>query len=268
MLTAHHIARCSLERKCVLSLKELEAFEFIASREKARTLYDHSGSSNNQDSKLVKTIDGSVESVLEELPDEETRNTFLADLKKFMELVLRNGSYHKEDYVHRYLYQYWNELDRPKHTTANFTASYFKGRIRDGEQSPIHRVIKKIIGEDKAFPDIIAINMDMKTLWVIDVKNESLSSRSAGDRALGQILRYYQIARHQCDVGSLTKWRVVPVLVAKDCDSIFWDSIPTYFREFLELFHWKSHKSGGLSLVDGKDAIKQTIRGRPFKALR
>lgn len=126
-------------------------------------------------------------------------------------------------------------------------------------------LVSKVYKGGEHVPDIIAISSEPSPiLYVIEIKNEGID-----DRALGQILRYYQVVRNICDrsVTRCNARRVTPVLVVPPTDGLsFWDSVPFHFREVVEIYFWRSNSDGSIELVDGKACLRRMARGRVFSA--
>jgi hypothetical protein len=258
MLSTELIIRLISERKCLRSTEHLGSAEHLISRHSFPALFR--GETQQQEVDFVKLIFGRLESVLANLDDDGR-----ASVQFFMQDVLRNGKIHNEEFLHRYLFEFWDDAWLNQEESFGLLEKFYKCQL-DEYASPFAKsVIPKLYKRGEHVPDIIAISGDAtKRVFVIEIKNEPLD-----DRALGQILRYYQVVRHACDRNTLygSAKRVVPVLVVPEGDLSFWDSVPFHFREVLEILYWRLSSDGRVELVDGKAVLRRISGGRIFATI-
>ncbi len=258
MLTSELIVRLICDRKCIRSVIPLSSSEHLISRESFPSLFR--GEIREQEAEFIWLIFDRLDSVLRNL-DEVGRNS----VRQFMQDVLRNGKIHNEEFLHRYLFEFWEDAWLTLNGSFKFQEKFFKCKVNDAGSRFSRNLIARIRNAGENIPDIIAISGDVdKTIFVIEIKNEPLD-----DRALGQILRYYQVVRHACDrdTRSGDVKRVVPVLVVPSGDVTFWDSVPFHFREVLEILYWRVSSSGVVELVDGKSVLRRISGSRRFAAM-
>jgi hypothetical protein len=252
MISLETLQRLLTERKCPCTLLPLSPDEYVVSRKSFPKLYG--GGRGDSESKFISAIFDHIPSVLSSQSESDVRDC----IRGFMQLVLRNGTMHSEDFLHRYIFEFWGEIEHP-FTSKSITESYFKCQDRDSTNSDFFRhLVRKIYQSGKTVPDIIACTRSSE-IFVIEIKNAELD-----DRALGQILRYYQIVRSTCDRSFFDKsaWKITPILIATAGRLDFWDSLPMHFREFLEIFFWQTTSDGRINLIDGKASLRESAKSR------
>ena len=250
LLQVDFVLRMIAEQKCLRSARILQEGEHLVSRRAFPSLY--AGSYDQGEADFVRYIH-EVFPKLFTIGDHELRGR----LRRFMQLVLRNGRVHNEDFLHRFLFEFWADVCGSSGTQFTLGEKYFKGQNASGETAFTKNVVKRVYRGAENIPDIMAFSgASDRIVYIIEIKNEVLD-----DRALGQILRYYQVTRSICD-RIATHWyvsKVVPVLVVPDGNRSFWDSLPFHFREVIEIVYWKSAADGSVELHDGKRALREMV---------
>jgi hypothetical protein len=167
---------------------------------------------------------------------------------------------HQEDFVQHYVFQFWSDLWGFGSPPIQLSERYFEGKTLDSSTYFARDIVSRIYEGHKTVPDIIALGGETnQTLYIVEIKNVPLD-----DRAVGQILRYYQVARSVCDriPSQCDIRRIVPVLVVPSSDLTYWHSLPYFFREFLELLYWRTSSDGSVRLVDGKQSLRSIARSK------
>ncbi len=218
------------------------------------------GETKVEEAEYIKLIVQGLDSIFSEL-DETQRGS----VKCFMRDVLRNGKIHNEEFLHRYLFHFWDDAWLSHHGAVAIREKFFKCNVSDSASRFGRSLVGRVYNRGEHIPDIIGIAGDSdERIYVIEIKNEPLD-----DRALGQILRYYQVVRNACDRDALygNVKRVVPVLIVPDGGISFWDSVPFHFREVLEILYWRLNSIGDVVLVDGKSVLRRISGGRRFPSM-
>jgi hypothetical protein len=258
MLSRETVERLILEGKCVFHTTPLAHDEQVISRKGFPFLYR--GESNECEIRQIANILKLIPELLR-----SDNSTLKERVQGFMQLVLRNGNILNEDFLHRYLFEFWNELQHGNLGQVELLEKYFKG-TPDGTDSDFHkRFVAKVVSGNEHIPDIIGYSTNWGgTAYIIEIKKEMID-----DRALGQILRYYHRARSAADRNFFGPpiYRVVPVLVSAKGDLSIWDAVPYYFKEIVEILYWRMDHAGRLRLIDGKASLRVASSERIWNGL-
>jgi len=258
MLSRESAERLILQNKCIIRTCPLEGDENIVSRVSVPLLYR--GESSDGELRIVSNILKLIPKLL------ESENDLIRNrVRGFMHLVLRHGNVFNEDFLHRYLFEFWNEFDHGHLGKINLEEKYFKGFGPTPSTDFHESFVAKVISGNSHIPDIVGYSsLSGGTVFIIEIKKEGID-----DRALGQILRYYQRGRSVADRlrfgPSVSK--VIPVLVCSEGDLSVWDAVPYYFKEVLEIFYWRMDHTGRLHLIDGKSSLRYAARERVWRSL-
>jgi hypothetical protein len=258
MLSLETTKRLILERKCLFSTISLVPEECVVSRNQFPKLY--LGEYSVDESRLIGNLICQIPELF------LYGNEFIRDqIKRFMEIVIRNGQIHNEEFVHRYIHEFWGDIDRSNLHSIEFSESYYKGQSWDLQSDFYDLFVRKVVAGNDHLPDIIAYSSNNGgTAWLIEIKKDSID-----DRALGQILRYYHRGRVIADrnrFGVGIK-NVVPVIICHQGSLTFWDAIPFHFREILEILFYRVDNSGRIKLIDGKTSLRNSASERVWGSL-
>lgn len=259
MLNLDTLVRLHNERKCIFSTKILADEECLISKHAFPRFYKRE--SDKEEIVALEQIIQIIPSILLKDPSQNLRN----DIKKFMQSVLKHGSLHNEDFIHKFLFEYWEDVCKEQ-TGIVFKEKYFKGdsteSLNETETHFYKNIVKKVYKGKTHVPDIIGVcDQPFKCVYVIDIKNQSLD-----DRSLGQILRYYQVVRSICDKYDQRyhSYKVIPVLMAIDGSLSgglqYWYTIPFHFREILDIYFWFATADGLIELRNGKSHFRQNSK--------
>ena len=100
MLPMEMFMRLVHERKCVRTSAPLQPEEHIVSQSAFPKLF--AGVTDAKETKFILSIFATLEHSLGSLSD-----TAKMDARQFMQIVLRHGGIHNEEFLHRYLYEFW-----------------------------------------------------------------------------------------------------------------------------------------------------------------
>jgi hypothetical protein len=167
-----------------------------------------------------------------------------------------------EWYVHLYLFHFWNDCWAHDDEKLELSERYSQGRS-NGSNTLFATKLLPRLGEADAYPDIVGPGgPHRRDLMIVEIKFDDLD-----DRAVGQILRYYSIARNACD----RTWhgcdirRIVPVLVVTKTRHTFWNAIPAHIREFIHIYSYRVDPIGRrLLLTDARRALDTQTRESMF----
>jgi hypothetical protein len=257
MLSPDLLLRLISQRKCLRSAVPLSVEELLISRSSFPHLFR--GEFAKDEADFIGHIFARIVGILPLVADEGR-----TAIRGFMQEVLRNGKIHSEEFLHRYLFEFWDDTWMDAGDGFSLCEKFYKCKLQDGVSAFAKSVVPRVYLSGQNIPDIIGISgKASKCVYVIEIKNEPLD-----DRALGQILRYYQVVRTVCDKhwlhGSVK--RVIPVLVVPEGSLSFWESVPFHFREVLEILYWRLNSHGAIELVDGKAVLRQISGSRVFVA--
>ncbi|HZH78338.1 MAG TPA: hypothetical protein VEY88_20080 [Archangium sp.] len=256
MLSPELLLESLTEGRCLRSRIRLTGDERVLSRSTFPSLY--TGGNDAKEAAFLKEIFRTIPATLR-MP--ELSNDHRDGIRAFMAMVIRLGGMHKEDFVHRYIFEFWESLWPESEDPISMPERYYKG-TPDGPQTPFSRTVLPKIRTIEAATDIIGVGgPSSRTLFLVEIKLAELD-----DRGLGQILRYYQLGRtacdrfyHDCDLRNVT-----PVLILKDAALHFWDAVPQYFREVLKVYYYRVTEDEHLHLVDGRRILQSLARDRIY----
>lgn len=178
-------------------------------------------------------------------------------VRLFMSQVIHNGNVHKEDFVHNYLFHFWERTWTQADDPIILSERYFQGDCEDPKTTFARNFLPKFRSKE-AIVDIVGLGgVSSRTLYLVEVKLGEID-----DRAVGQILRYYLRARHTCDFKyhNCDIRRIAPVLITRPSRIDFWEAFPFYFREFLHIYYYQVDSQGELRLSDGRKLLLSTLR--------
>ncbi len=230
MIAPESIVRALLEGRCLRTQAVLGADEFLVSRAKFGALY--AGMKDDAENRYIQAIFKGLTPILN---DVATLDPAVSDgLRRFMAHVLYQRSMASERYLHQYLFAYWDDAWHYPEERIAMGERYCEGQAA-GSKTPFARNLLPCLGAADAYPDIVGLGLN-RDLVIVELKLNVLD-----DRALGQILRYYSIARaacdrtyHDCDIR-----RIYPVLIVYGVPYEHWEAIPSFFREFLHIFSYR-----------------------------
>jgi hypothetical protein len=257
MLSSLLIRRLMEQGRCLQSQSRLKDGEALVSQDAFPCLYQ--GIYHKEEADFLFLVCSTLPEIIS-----ADSGVFRPEIKRFIELVLRNGQIHKEEFLHRYLFEFWEEICVfPE--LMQLEHLFFKCQENGETNTFCKRLLAGIRVDGSNYPDMIGVSGGTsRTVYVLEVKNEALD-----DRALGQILRYYYVVRTACDrlLAHGQVKRVRPVLIVPSGDLAFWDAVPFHFREVLDILFWRISSNGAVELVDGQAILRRLSGGRLLPAV-
>ncbi|MGF6923890.1 hypothetical protein [Paraburkholderia sp. 40] len=243
------------ENRCVLSRKLLSFDEAVISRDRVPSLYDTS--LNAKDKTVAREIVKMIVCNIHEIrllfatkPDARLL------LRRFFGLCLRHGGEGDEGILHAYLFAFWEDvvrqvsLGRPMLTSPRWASKEFGvglGDIPAGEKAIAEKLIAVGVQVDLFFCD-----EKTQTLCLAEIKRGVCD-----DRAIGQILRYYQSAwrlLHSSQFRSMNLNYVWPILIVENVKEHHLQSLPVHFRGMLDVLTYQTAEDGCPELMSFRKA--------------
>ncbi len=255
MIAASTLVSAIAEARCAITQAKLAPDEALVSRAGLPALYDPS---------LDASTDTVLRSLIKHTVDFSYKKQFAADdaleqVRRFWARVLSRAgvdSAARESVLQAYLFFFWN---RVRSHSGDEPIAYDEGfipQVRETWESDSNFCIRLVSRAEKDAPvDILA--REGTTVYLIEVKYGDVD-----DRAIGQLLRYFERMRHLCNsVDHLCDLRsVVPVLVAKGFPPSNWSSLPTSMRELIRVYFY-AVEDDFLMLRDGRRTLQNQLKG-------
>jgi|GEM_PF-3101466 len=256
MISAELVARSLHLQSCLITGRRLVDEESLVSAHACPHLYR--GEYATFDADVVRNVFGTLCRLLG-----EDRESYSDQIQKFMALVLRNGQIHNEEFLHRYLFEFWSDDSAIIGCRPELDERYFKCQLSDSASREAKTLVRRVLALRNAIPDMIAsCGNNWHDIGVVEIKNERLD-----DRAVGQILRYYTLVRGIAD-REFHSSSVTPILIVPDgaleSDIHTWEAIPFYFKEVLKILFWRVTHDGRVELVDAKSVFRRKCAQRLF----
>lgn len=259
LLSAAYLSGSIRHARCARFDVALRDDEYLLSRKAAPFLYD--GALAISDKPAVAFC----ESVFEALPPlmefDRTQETRCAVLG-FCSLLMKQPALTREEFVHWTLFEFWDEVWNRPEDRIPLVEKYYEGAPDAlGKGTKFGReILPRLRATDDAYPDIVGLGgRGSRELVLAEVKLEGID-----DRAVGQILRYYQLGRAVCDAGMHTCdiRGVLPVLIVREVKLAFWETFPLHFRELLQVLTYRFNARNCIELIDCRRALAQQARAR------
>jgi hypothetical protein len=238
--------------RCVKSMRPLALDEILLSRDAVPSLYARTQHKGDQ----VYVL-GLLEPLKAILQQDDTAVAEREVIRQFMERVIGHGRIGREAYVHSFVFEFWSSLWDNESDSIPLAEKYMWGDAR-GAKTEFSENVLPLIRDDRSYPDIVARGGHAgRDILVIDVKLDDLD-----DRAVGQVIRYYGLARrtidnhrHGCDLR-----RVIPiVIVGESTQTKYWEAVPAHFREFLVVCFYRLEQ-GRVVLHDARKELLSWTR--------
>jgi hypothetical protein len=257
MLKPDLLVSAIIESRCVRTRLPLAPDEFLVSRSAFPALY--AGKHDRAEDKYLREISRTIASVLS---GSAASAAMRGTIRDFMTFVIDSGEMYREEFIHRYVFEFWDTLwDEPEDAIV-LTERYFKGNTSNVVNTTQFSLgFVPYIRTSEAEIDIVGLGgASNRTVYLIEIKLDD-----ADDRALGQILRYYRLARDACDqrYHGCDIRQVRPVLIVKQMSLAAWDAVPQYFRELLSVYLYRV-RSGRVVLLDAKRILQSQLRDRLY----
>lgn len=243
MLLPFRIVKDALEQnRCVLSRAELRVDEFVLSRVVVPSLYD---------TRLIASDKEKIRDIVEVLVanPEDTRSLIRTNseislrVQAFFGACVAHTDSTDEAFLHAYMYIYWERirmevaLGRKLHVMPRWGSKEFGGvssSIISGDEKAMAGCLFKAGVE----VDLFSYDADTETLALIELKRGDTD-----DRAIGQLLRYYQTVwglLPQREFRKLNINYVWPILVVNKIREEHIQALPLHFRGLLDVLLFTS----------------------------
>lgn len=245
MLPVESTMRRVAENRCIFSNGVLPASDYVVSRVRVPTLYTKSIAAN--DKQKVKEIvqffvrnSARFHQVLAESAQ------VCLSVRSFFGLCLSHGEDGDESILHAYIFLFWNDvidqvkLGRDLHLSPQWASKAFGGSagILVGDNELIAEKLTALGVE----LDLFTWSPKHETLSLIEIKRGECD-----DRAIGQILRYYQVAWKLLstrDFRQLNVNYIWPILVVSRVREAQLEALPLHFQGLLDILIYSISPSG------------------------
>lgn len=247
--------------RCVKSARILGGGEILLSQAAMPGLY--SGKEEKREQRYVLEL---LDTLVAVLNSPDTTIVERSTIRAFMEKVIAHGAMGREDYVHRFIFEFWDSIWSDDFDRISFDEKYMWGHLGSTHSTEFSTSVLPLIRDDRSYPDIIGRGgRGGRDIIVVDVKLSALD-----DRAVGQMIRYYGLARrtvdyhrHGCDLR-----RVVPVvIVAESKQTKYWEAVPEHFREFLVVCFYRAASDGRILLHDARKELLSWTKQERFASM-
>lgn len=241
LLAFNVVAGAMLENRCVLSRMVLDSAEYVISRARIPTLYSDKLSTDDK-AKMKEIVRLLV------VNGEEVRRLFSIDaglrlrVRNFFGLCLSHGDAGDEAILHAYTFLYWDEIvkeagfARKLHTTPRWGSREF-AISSEGLPSSEKQIYDKLVGAGVQV-DLFTCDADTQTLTLVEIKRGECD-----DRAVGQLLRYYQLAWKLLSTAEFRRLNlnyIWPVLVVSRMREEQLAAMPLHFRGLLDILVYET----------------------------
>ncbi len=242
-------------RRCVIDGTTLATGEAVISTHAAPHLYDPAAAVLDQ-----HVLDDVISASLRVLQSSLAIPTEVrSDIRKFWARILwrREASDAcREDVIHNYLYYFWSEVWEDSDCDAFALDEKYipQGAFTWDPDSPF---CQRLGGRFRKDAPVDIVGRSGRTVFLIEVKYDDVD-----DRAIGQLLRYFEAGRFLCNhVDHLCDLRwVVPVVVARDFPEPQWVALSPPLRELLRVYFFRAEEDR-VVLMDGRRQLRAKIAG-------
>jgi hypothetical protein len=255
MISTSSLQTAIEENRCAISRVHLTPTEVLVSYRSIPELYE-SSTDVAQCVLLHQLIDASLNLAFTTAFRSEMCRE---QVRRFWVKVLGRVSSDAKSYeriLHRYLYHFWDHvIERSEEPTLLLEESYIPQEklTWSPESNFCHRLMPRV--QRDAPVDILG--RDGTTVLLIEIKYGEVD-----DRALGQILRYFETIRFHCNTADhLCDLRtVVPVIISTSFPPSHWVTLPSSLRELMRLYYYSIDRND-LVLRDGRRGLQAQLRG-------
>lgn len=231
--------------RCVVSNVLLPGHEFIVSQARVPSLYKGSFTAKDKATvqEIVKLIVQNA-AVFRELFDSDP--SIKLNIRRFFGLCLTKGDAGNESYLHAYMYIFWGDivgdanLARELHSPAQWGSKEFG--VRPGVGNAPEKIINDRLSSAGVELDLFTWSPKRETLTLIEIKRGECD-----DRAIGQLLRYYQVVWGMLSTHEFRALKVNyiwPILVVSKVREAHWNAIPLHFRGMLDILIYQTSNDG------------------------
>lgn len=247
MLLLFKVVREALEQnRCVLSRAPLQADECVLGRARVPSLYAGrlSGADKSQLRDLVQVLVAYADDT-KTLVQGSTDVAFR--LQAFFGKCIAHADAGDESFLHAYFFLFWDKirsevsLGRELHLAPRWGSKEFRGPLS-----------ANISADEKAVADCLVRAGVEIDLYSYDARSETLAlielkRGESDDRAVGQLLRYYQAVWKLLPLSEFRKLNVNyvwPILVVSRIKEEHLQALPVHFRGLLDVLTFASRGDG------------------------
>lgn len=167
-------------------------------------------------------------------------------VRRFFGLCLTHGDACDESILHAYMFLFWNDvvkqvnLGRDLHPSPQWASKALGGS--EGLLEGDHKIIADKLKAEGVELDLFTWNSGHQTLSLIEIKRGECD-----DRAIGQLLRYYQVAWKLLSFPEFRRLNVNylwPILVVSKVRLQHLDALPLHFQGLLDILIYSTSPHG------------------------
>jgi len=234
-----------LHNRCLFSQAALNSSEFVVSSTRVPSLYKGPLISTDKSKirEIVKVLvccGDEVQSMISSDPGMALR------IRSFFGLCIAHGEQSEEAFLHAYMFLFWGEIAREvdlgrKLHNPVFWASKEFGLAAKGLTKE-QQAIQERLASCGVEVDLFTLSPEMQTISLIEIKRGECD-----DRAIGQLLRYYQsvwqLLSHS-DFRKLNLNYVWPVLVVHKVRQPQLSALPFHYLGLLDILVYDIQANG------------------------
>lgn len=175
-------------------------------------------------------------------------------VRRWMSRLVAKGEKAPEAALHAYIYLFWDSLVFEKAVVVPRVDSggslfFTSASLSDedvSERGAGGRFVRRLCAKARA--DLVGLDQVQQQIFLVEIKRGSLD-----DRAVGQVLRYYDVCSRllsTTECRSLSLNYVRPFLIVGGVERDAWCSLPQYFRDLVEIFRYRVDPVGGQLILE------------------
>jgi hypothetical protein len=233
------------DNRCIYSNAALPVSEYLVSRARVPTLYTGSIAANDKQ-KVKEIVQLFVRNSLKFRQVLAESAQVRLSVRSFFGLCLSHGEDGDESILHAYIFLFWDDvinqvkLGRELHLSPQWGSKAFGGSV--GILAGDNELIAEKLTALGVELDLFTWSPKHETLSLIEIKRGECD-----DRAIGQILRYYQVA---WKLLSTREFRLLnvnyiwPILVVSRVRETQLEALPLHFQGLLDILIYSTSPSG------------------------
>jgi hypothetical protein len=235
------------QNRCLLGNAVLLADEYLVSQLRVPSLYQTAGNLTKSDKSIIREIvkllifnSAELRDIFIAIPDIKIR------VKRFFGNCFSHGDSSDESFIHAYVFLFWDDIslvlkfNRPLPSRIMWGSSEFGYTSPDMNQAEL--AISSKMTSYGVEIDLFASDIDTQTIALIEIKRGSID-----DRAIGQILRYYQTvwqALNEREFRAMNISYVWPIILVQSITGRELQSLPVHFRGLLDVITYRIDLQG------------------------
>ncbi len=232
-------------KKCLKSNVNLNDDEYLISRKSFPNLYENK--CDIKEKPYIKNILSFIHKNNQYILKNMEKDLKL--IQMFFNLLFDVGvEYINEREIHLYIFLFWEEIiwDKKIIKDLNRENFFYEGQVRNEED----KFQKNLLPHISKNCDLIYHDKEEYSIELIEIKNVDID-----DRAISQIQRYYRKTNQFCEnkPHNLKIINIKPTLIINHTNILnkkekislleYWQTFPTYFREFLNIYSFEFCKN-------------------------